>query len=131
MSDQLLCWKCGSLLVELILPMSRREECTTCGADQHVCKMCEYYKPNMANACSEDRAELVSDKERANFCDYFLPSASAFQSGKKMQKQEARRQLAALFGDDLEQEPERDNTETDLSDADAALEELKNLLNKD
>ena len=140
MSEQLLCWRCGKPLTDLILPMSRREECAACGADQHVCKMCKDYAPTLADACREDRADRVSDKERANFCDYFSPSANAFQGAYHSQEEESRRQLAQLFGDDepapagaeinAENGGEKSG-EAPLSASDAALAELEKLFGKD
>ncbi len=61
MNEAYICWRCGAALVELILPMSRREECKACAADQHVCKLCRHYAPNLSDACSEERAEDVND----------------------------------------------------------------------
>jgi hypothetical protein len=35
---------------------------------------CEFYYPNAYRQCKESILELVQDKERANFCDFFRPS---------------------------------------------------------
>jgi hypothetical protein len=101
MKDELVCWQCGETLIELILPMSRREECSACGADQHVCKLCQFYDVTSAYDCTEDRAVEVADKESANFCDYFKPRPSAYKKKETGQAAAARAELAALFGDDL------------------------------
>lgn len=98
MSDAYVCWRCGAQLVELILPMSRREECPDCAADQHVCKMCHDYEPGLSQGCSEERAEYVSDKEKANFCDYFSPITNAY-TAKQAAGSKARAQLDELFAD--------------------------------
>ncbi len=78
MNNGIVCWQCGQTLVDLIFPVSRREECAACGADQHVCKMCRFYDANIAHQCSEERAEEITDKESANFCDFFEPRANAW-----------------------------------------------------
>ncbi len=127
MSDELMCWKCGAALQGVILPMSRREECAACGADQHVCKMCRHYAPQRAGQCTEDRAEDVADKERANFCDYFSPREGAFrgaQGGATVASADAavRAQLAELFGD----EPPAEDA-AQLSPEDAARAEFERL----
>lgn len=96
--DQCLCWQCGAPLEGLILPMSRREECGSCGADQHVCRLCAHYDSNISDQCREDRAEQVKDKERANFCDYFEPRFGAYQ-GRVAAQGRAREELARLFGE--------------------------------
>ena len=132
MSDSIQCWKCGSPLQGLILPMSRREECVSCGADQHACKLCQHYKAAVADACTEDLAEVVTDKERANFCDYFAAKDKAYVATAKTDEVKARAELAALFGDEPvpnEQEVV-DNNQT-LSASDAALSELEKLFSKD
>ncbi|ARN75072.1 hypothetical protein [Oceanicoccus sagamiensis] len=132
MADPLHCWKCGSPLQGLILPMSRREECARCGADQHVCKLCKHYKATVADACTEDRAEAVTDKERANFCDYFQPGGDAFVAAAVSDEAKARQELAALFGDEVPESEDKDidNHQT-LSESDAALSELEKLFNND
>lgn len=49
-----------------------RAECK-CGEDQHVCKNCQFYDPKVYNECRETSADVVRDKERANYCDFFRP----------------------------------------------------------
>lgn len=51
--------------------VGRRDECPHCRSDVHVCKNCEFYDPKVYNECRETSAEVVREKERANFCDYF------------------------------------------------------------
>ena len=53
-----------------------------CHADAHVCKNCEFYDPKVYNECRETSADVVREKERANFCDYFKPRSSGASSGK-------------------------------------------------
>jgi hypothetical protein len=47
--------------------------------------------------CREDDAEEVMDKELANFCEWFEPSESAFEPGRKSEADRAREALEALF----------------------------------
>ena len=51
-----------------------REECLHCQQDLHVCKNCEFYDAKAYNECREPSAEVVKEKERANFCDFFSPN---------------------------------------------------------
>ena len=51
-----------------------RDECTGCRADLHVCRNCAHHDPGAYNECRESNAEWVSDRERANRCDYFVAS---------------------------------------------------------
>ncbi|HEY3487230.1 MAG TPA: hypothetical protein VGL10_04130 [Gammaproteobacteria bacterium] len=98
-NKDLVCWKCGAELKDVILPLSRREVCAACHADQHVCKLCRHYDSKVAGMCREDRAEQVTSKERANFCDYFDPAPGAYKSGQAAKQSAAKNKLAALFGD--------------------------------
>jgi len=98
MSDELVCWRCGASLEALTLPLSRLDECPSCGIQVHVCRLCEYFAPGKPKQCREDDAEEVKEKERANFCDYLRPRAGAFDAAGAAAEQQARAQLAALFG---------------------------------
>ncbi len=75
------CWKCGGIQKDILLPLSRTEECQHCGTDLHVCRMCRFYDTSVNNACREPVAELVSDKTRANFCGYLELRTDAGQGG--------------------------------------------------
>ncbi len=50
-----------------------REECLKCRTDLHVCKNCEFYDPKAYNECRETSADVVREKDRANYCEYFSP----------------------------------------------------------
>ena len=99
MSDELCCYRCGVSLRELTLPLSRRDQCPQCSADLHVCKMCCFFDPAVTRQCREDGAEDVTEKERINFCDWFKPSAAAFDPQRKSDADAAQEALAALFGE--------------------------------
>ena len=100
MSDVLSCWKCGSGLEDVPVPLRRRDECPACAADLHVCRMCEFYDTSVAKSCREPVAEEVTDKERANFCDYFRSRSGLRAAGGVGDAAAARAQLDALFGID-------------------------------
>jgi hypothetical protein len=61
--------------------------------------MCEYFDANVPRQCREDGAEDVKEKDRLNFCDWFRPSASAFDSDRKQEGDAAKAALEALFDD--------------------------------
>jgi hypothetical protein len=98
MRKTLHCWRCGSELT-LSLPFGRLEECPSCLAQLHVCRMCENHAPRLPTGCAEQDAEEVRVKDRANFCDWYRPSASAFTGAESAAERQAREQLAALFGE--------------------------------
>ena len=99
MSHNIACFRCGASLASLSLPLSRRDECPECSAHLHVCRMCRYFDPAAVRQCLEDDAEDVADKERLNFCEWFVPSETAFDPAAKAEADRARQSLDALFGD--------------------------------
>jgi hypothetical protein len=60
--------------------------------------MCDFYDTSKAKHCRETVAEEVKDKQAANFCDYFQPSAAAYQPAALSAADQAKAQLEALFG---------------------------------
>ncbi len=89
------CYKCGSDLSALPLPISRRESCPKCVADVHVCKNCKHYDPKVYNECREPQAERVVDKEQSNFCDYFVLVGGKI--GAEESKEDVMKKLDGLF----------------------------------
>jgi len=94
----LVCWKCGASLAELSLPLQRLDECKKCSAELHVCKLCEWYSTAVAKHCREPIAEEVSNKERANYCDYYKPRMDAYSDVGLTAAAKAKADLDALFG---------------------------------
>ncbi|MEX2479666.1 MAG: hypothetical protein WD928_02280 [Gammaproteobacteria bacterium] len=99
MPEGILCWRCGASLAELPVPLRREEVCPACDADVHVCKLCRFYNPTVSDGCDEPLAGGVTNKERANFCDYFEASAAAYGDTRSDAAVRARAELDALFGD--------------------------------
>ena len=65
-----LCFGCKKMSVNL-QSIGRKDECQFCGADLHVCKNCDFYDPKVYNECKESQADVVRERERSNFCDFF------------------------------------------------------------
>jgi hypothetical protein len=125
MSKTLSCWKCGTSQVDVIFPMSRREVCSVCTADQHVCNMCKEF--DRRKNCNEPQAEDIINREKANFCDYFSPSAQVFSKHEDPQTNNAFANLSALFAD----EPAEDNdsgSDHSLTPAEQAERKLRQML---
>ena len=90
------CYRCGTSLDSLPLPIGRRESCPQWNYDVRVCRNCKHYDPKSYNECRETMAERVVDKEKSNTCDYFvLGTASA--SDAKNAAEEAMKKLNDLF----------------------------------
>ena len=98
MAHGLVCWKCGADLAALSLPLSRRDECAQCRAELHVCRMCVEYDVAVAKHCREPTAEEVTDKQSANFCDFFRPRPGAYRPADQAAVDSARAELERLFG---------------------------------
>ena len=103
----MICWKCKKE-IPIEKPV-RGDECPLCHADLHVCKACEFYESGSHNDCRESSADMVTDKERSNFCDYFRPSKVTLRQAQGPQGPQgsqgndkaaaARNAFNALFGD--------------------------------
>ena len=87
------CFSCGKDL-GVLDTIGRRDECDSCGADLHVCKNCRFYDVNSYNECREPSADVVREKERSNFCDYFEPNSGTV---KKDNRDDLLAQAEALF----------------------------------
>ena len=91
------CWKCGAPLAEVIIPVGRTDYCRACRAEVHVCRMCRFFDLSKAKHCAEPIADPVRDKERANFCGYFVPVSGRFRPPAPVADQ-ALDALKSLFG---------------------------------
>jgi hypothetical protein len=58
--------------LEIKTPVGRREICPFCGSDLHCCLNCVHYYIGSYNDCREPQAEKVIEKNRSNFCDFFV-----------------------------------------------------------
>jgi hypothetical protein len=65
------CHACNKAL-DLGREIGRRDECPFCHADLHCCLNCRFYDRSAPKQCREPQAELVRDKEKANFCGFFV-----------------------------------------------------------
>ncbi|MEK6300901.1 MAG: hypothetical protein AABO41_09285 [Acidobacteriota bacterium] len=83
--------------VKLEAPVARADECPHCAADLHCCLNCLHYDPSMSNRCREPQAEWVSDREKANFCDFFTPNKSASAGGLNKPATSTRDAFDSLF----------------------------------
>lgn len=92
------CWKCGGIQKEILLPLSRTEECQHCGTDLHVCRMCRFYDTSVSNACREPVADFVSNKTRSNFCGYLELHTDVGAGSESAAQAAANDGLSSLFG---------------------------------
>lgn len=90
------CFSCGEAL-EFVDRVGFREECTKCGEDCHACKNCEFYDATAYNECREPSADVVREKSRANFCEYFQANNSSTVDGRGASKDDLLSAAEALF----------------------------------
>ena len=124
MSENMVCWKCGTSITDLPMPLARHAACHSCGAQLHVCKLCKFYDKTRSNQCQEPIAEPVNDKEKANFCELFQIKADAYKERDASALESARSELDALFGGNVSEN-------LSSNDSDNAKSELEKLFGLD
>jgi hypothetical protein len=77
--------------------IGRRDVCSRCRADLHSCLNCAFYDVSVSKQCREPAAELVKDKNKANFCDYFVFAKSRPYRPSDAEVGRARKELDDLF----------------------------------
>ena len=92
----MVCWSCGNNFDGEIF---RTSVCPSCKKDLHSCYNCRFYSEGSHYDCSETVEDIVTDKEKANFCDFFKAGAnSKIKSGSSSAGSDARAKAEALFG---------------------------------
>ena len=67
------CYKCRHILdIEQATKIMRGDECPKCETYLRCGRMCIHYDPSAYNECHEPVAERILDKEKSNFCEYFV-----------------------------------------------------------
>lgn len=90
----LICHACGGE-TELIDKVKRSDTCEHCGVDLHCCKNCKFWDPMVHNECRESTTAWEPDKEKANFCSYFI--AREGEAVEEEDRNDALSKLDALF----------------------------------
>lgn len=92
-----MCWKCSNPIDDSIT-VFRSSTCPVCGTDLHSCRNCRFYSPGSHYDCHETVEELVVDKERSNFCDWFSVAKNFSESSKDNSlKNDAKANFDKLF----------------------------------
>jgi predicted RNA-binding Zn-ribbon protein involved in translation (DUF1610 family) len=91
-----ICHRCKNEL-DVRDKVGRKEACPSCGSDLRVCLNCRFYDPGAYNQCHETQAERVVDKDRSNFCDYFVFNDAASGTGRGETTTDAKAKLENLF----------------------------------
>jgi len=72
----------------------RDEVCPFCKNDIHSCVNCKFHDEGKHNKCSEPNSEWVNDREKRNYCDYFVFRDSV---KTEYEKDKARKKIETLF----------------------------------
>ncbi|MBT3046599.1 MAG: hypothetical protein G8D61_09400 [gamma proteobacterium symbiont of Ctena orbiculata] len=89
------CWKCAGELEAV--DYGRETNCRACGKPTRVCRNCRWYAPSRPNQCEEPMADRVMEKEQANFCGYFEPTADPLGSDSGQSQDDLRQAAEDLF----------------------------------
>lgn len=87
------CHSCGTTLTRHLL--GREEVCPGCRRDTRVCLNCKNYERGRNNDCKEPQADRVVNKDKSNFCDFFMPGRAGTAANDSAAK--ARAAAEALF----------------------------------
>jgi hypothetical protein len=92
------CRHCGTAIT-LGEPIGREATCESCGRDLRSCRQCRHYDPKHSNQCRETEAELVLDKDRRNFCEFYAlnPAPWTTPAAGADRERQARARLESLF----------------------------------
>jgi len=65
------CFQCGQEMAadQVVL---REDECPHCSSDLHCCRNCHFYDPGVSNQCRETQADWITEKDKGNFCEFFV-----------------------------------------------------------
>ena len=90
---------CHACTKELALgrEIGRRDECPHCRADLRCCLNCRFFDRAAPKQCREPIAELVKEKDGANYCDHFLFKESTAGAPAKDGETSSRKALDDLF----------------------------------
>ena len=78
--------------------ITRQQTCPSCGQPLHCCRNCRFYDEAAYHQCRETEAEWVSDKQAANFCDYFEPGGGR-EDKKSLGREAAEEKWKRMLGD--------------------------------
>ncbi len=96
-----MCYYCGEPAGNI--KITRESICENCRKDLKVCLNCSFYEQGAHWDCRENIPEQVIDKDRANFCEYFVYTDridKKYQEKLKKDLEEARNKFLKLFGDE-------------------------------
>jgi hypothetical protein len=83
--------------LDIKTPAGRQERCPFCGSDLHCCLNCAFHEKGAYNECREPQSERVIEKNRSNFCDFFIFRDAGIDGKEKGLGEPTRAKLESLF----------------------------------
>jgi len=86
--------------VQLLAALQRTDSCPHCLSDLKVCLNCRFYDASAPNQCREPQVDPVPDKEKANFCEFFVfleTGGPGVAAGASAERDRARSAFGSLF----------------------------------
>jgi hypothetical protein len=77
--------------------VGRTDTCMHCGSELHCCLNCKFYDEAAHNKCREPQSEYVSDRQRSNFCDYFVFKDGELEEKRANEAKKAKEAFEKLF----------------------------------
>lgn len=94
----MICYHCKKHVpIEEKTRLTSRDDCPHCRISLHCCLNCRFYDINRPNQCAEPQAERVTNKDRANYCNYFEPAPETGNSARESAQEKSRKQFDDLF----------------------------------
>lgn len=90
------CYACKKELT-LGREVGQKDECPFCRADLRCCLNCRFYDRSAPKQCREPIAELVREKDKANYCDLFVFSETGTAGSPVTDTEKPRKALDDLF----------------------------------
>jgi hypothetical protein len=89
------CYSCGNAN-EFPSTLGRRDHCAKCNAELRCCLQCKLHNADSLPECKEPQAELPRERDRGNFCEFFV--AGPGRSREQSDAEKAKAAFSALFG---------------------------------
>ena len=94
MEKTIYCYNCNTANVLEGLP-TRQQVCSKCSSYLKCCLNCKFYDEKAYHECKEPQADWVKEKDKSNFCTYFLINEP--REKKADRQSDAKKKLDDLF----------------------------------
>lgn len=94
----MICYHCKKPVpLEAKSRLTSKDECPHCRISLRCCLNCRFYDEGKPNKCAEPQADRVTNKDKANYCNYFEPASDTDSSYQERSQEKSRKQFDDLF----------------------------------